>query len=167
MNPRLGEVRAWIGLGSNLDDPRHQVETAFAELDRVPATRLLRRSRLYRSEPWGVREQPEFINAVAELATSLAPDDLLAHLLAIERAHGRERSGLRNGPRVLDLDLLLYGDRRVEQAGLDVPHPRLRDRAFVLMPLAELAPALDVPGQGRVADLLAEADASGCRPAEA
>lgn len=157
-------VRAYVALGSNLDDPRAQVLRGFDALARLPQARLLRRSPLYLTPPWGIAEQPAFVNAVAEVETELAPLALLQSLLAIERSFGRERSGLRWGPRTLDLDLLLYGDRVLKEDELVLPHPRLAERAFVLRPLADLAPSLHVPGQGRVDALLARVDASGCVP---
>lgn len=156
------ETRAYIALGSNLDDPRAQVERGFVALSELPRTQMSALSRLHRSAPWGVVEQPEFVNAAAALDTSLAPRELLDALLAIERAAGRTRGGARWGPRTLDLDLLLYGDRVLHEQGLEVPHPCLHERAFVLAPLAEIAPDLDIPGHGRVSDLLARVDTSGC-----
>ncbi len=128
----------------------------------MPDTRLLRHSALYRSPPWGGIEQPPFINAVAELDTGLSPRALLEALLAIERNHGRRRDGARWGPRTLDLDLLVYGTQRVAEEGLDVPHPRLAERAFVLLPMVELQPALRIPGVGVAAELLACIDATQC-----
>ena len=153
---------AYIGLGSNLADPRAQVTSALRALDALPRSRLLRHSRLYRSAPWGQREQPEFVNAVALLETALAPRELLDALLSIERGAGRARDGTRWGPRVLDLDILLYGERVLDESGLRVPHPHLGERAFVLLPLAEIAPHAQVPGLGRVDTLLARIDAGGC-----
>jgi 2-amino-4-hydroxy-6-hydroxymethyldihydropteridine diphosphokinase len=147
-------TQAYIGLGSNLADPRMQVERGLHALAALPGSRLLRQSRLYRSAPWGRLDQPEFVNAVGMLETGLEPMDLLHELLEIERGFGRARDDTRWGPRVLDMDILVYGDRVVDQAGLHVPHPRLHERAFVLAPLAEIAPGLVVPGRGRVEDLL-------------
>jgi len=144
---------AYVGLGSNLDAPREQVLRALEELDRIPATRLKRRSALYRSAPLDHFAQPEFVNAVAQLDTALEPARLLAELQAIEARHGRVRS-FPAAPRTLDLDLLLYGDARFSSQELSVPHPRMHQRAFVLMPLVELDPAATVPGQGRADELL-------------
>ena len=155
-------VRAWIGLGANLGDPVAQVRDALRDLDAIEATRLVRASSLYRSAPWGDIEQPAFVNAVAEVETRLAPRELLDALLAIEQRRGRIRDGRRWGPRRLDLDLLVHGDRRMAEDGLVLPHPHLAERAFVLMPLAEIAPGLHVPGVGIVADLLARIDATPC-----
>lgn len=154
-------VTACIALGSNLDDPCAQVRRGFEALAALPQSRLLARSRLYRTPPWGVTDQPDFINAAARLETSLPPHELLDALLMIEARTGRVR-GVRNGPRVLDLDLLLYGDRQIDEPGLVVPHPHLHERAFVLLPLADIAPELEVPGRERVRDLLAGVDTNGC-----
>lgn len=144
----------YIGLGANLDDPVRQVEAAIAALDGLPTTRVLRRSALYRTAPWGRVDQPDFVNAVVELETALEPEALVGSLLAIEREAGRERGGDRWGPRRIDLDLLLDGVRRLDAPSLTLPHPRLAERAFVLVPLAELAFGLEVPGRGRVGELL-------------
>ena len=149
--------KLWPGASS----PALAANAALAE---IPATTVTARSRLYRSAPWGVTAQPEFVNAVAGLETQLGPCALLQALLAIERAAGRERGGERWGPRVLDLDLLVHGETALDEAGLHLPHPHLHERAFVLMPLAEIAPGLDIPGRGRVAERLARADARGCTP---
>ncbi len=158
----MSAVRAFIGLGSNLDDPPRQLGLALDRIAELPGTRLVATSGLWRTPPWGVIEQPAFVNAVAGIDTGLAPRALLDALLAIERALGRVRDGERWGPRRIDLDLLVYGDQRVDEEGLVVPHPRLRERAFVLVPLAEVAPSVEVPGQGRVDALLAGVDASAC-----
>ena len=154
--------RTWIGLGANLGDPVAQIRSALRDLDAIAQTRLVRASSLYRSAPWGGVEQPPFVNAVAELETRLSPRELLDALLAIEQRHGRIRDGSRWGPRTLDLDLLVHGNQRIDIDGLTLPHPHLAERAFVLVPLAEIAPDLRVPGIGRVADLLARIDAAQC-----
>jgi 2-amino-4-hydroxy-6-hydroxymethyldihydropteridine diphosphokinase len=138
---------AFIGLGSNLEDPHSQLQRAFAELDRLPDTRLVARSSLYRSAPLGYADQPEFVNAVAQIATALTPQTLLQALLEIEREHGRERT-FRNAPRTLDLDILLYDDMRMHEHGLTLPHPQMHLRAFVLQPLLEVAPGCVIPGIG-------------------
>ena len=148
-------VTAYVGLGSNMERPAAQIGRAFDELAELPDTRLKARSPLYRSPPMGPQDQPEFINAVAALDTVLAPHDLLQALLAIEMRHGRRRDGTRWGPRTLDLDLLLYGDAVLDTPGLILPHPGLHERAFVLYPLADIAPELSVPGFGSVQALLA------------
>ncbi len=132
-------VTAFVGLGANLGDARAALEAALQGLAALPGTRLVRRSRLWRSAPVDA-EGPDYLNAVAQLETTLDAFALLAQLQALERAAGRERP-YRNAPRTLDLDLLLYGDATIASAALTVPHPRLRERAFVLLPLRELAPA--------------------------
>lgn len=144
---------AWVGLGANLGEARATLDAAFDALARLEGTRLRRRSALYRTAPIDAGG-PDYLNAVAELETTLAPHALLAQLQSIERAHGRERP-YRNAPRTLDLDLLLFGERVIATPDLVVPHPRLHERAFVLQPLSELAPELVVPGHGPVAALLA------------
>jgi 2-amino-4-hydroxy-6-hydroxymethyldihydropteridine diphosphokinase len=156
----------YIGLGSNLAEPRAQVEAGLQALTRMTRTRLLQRSRLYRSAPWGKVDQPDFINAVAQLETELEPRALLGQLLAIEHAAGRIRSGDRWGPRVLDMDILLHGERVLDEPGLHVPHPHLAQRAFVLVPLAEIAPDLQVPGIGPIQRLLTQVDTMACLPLE-
>lgn len=154
---------AYIGLGSNLADPSAQVEAGLRALSRMHRTRLVARSHLYRSAPWGCVDQPEYVNAVAHLETALEPRELLDALLALERAAGRERDGTRWGPRLLDLDILVYGAIELDEPGLRLPHPHLHERAFALVPLAEIAPDLVIPGHGRIANLLAGVDASTCR----
>lgn len=146
MNP---ELRAWVGLGANLGDPRATLTAALAALGRLPGTRLSAVSSWWRSAP--VQAQgPDFLNAVAALDTTLSARDLLAALQAIEARHGRERP-YPNAPRTLDLDLLLHGDTVLHTPDLTLPHPRLHRRAFVLEPLAELAPDLVLPGLGPLA----------------
>ena len=135
----MSAVRAAIALGSNLEDPEAQVRRGFDDIAALPATRLVARSSLHRTVPVGYAGQPDFINACALVETSLAPRALLEALLAIEQRHGRVRT-IRNGPRTLDLDLILYGDRRIDEPGLTVPHPRAREREFVLKPLLEVWP---------------------------
>jgi 2-amino-4-hydroxy-6-hydroxymethyldihydropteridine diphosphokinase len=132
---------AYVGIGSNLNDPRAQVLQAFTELDGLPHTRVVKKSSLYRSAPMGHAAQPDFINAVAQLETGLPAERLLAEMQQIETRHGRERS-FANAPRTLDLDLLLFGNARLDTASLKVPHPRMHERAFVLKPLLEIAPDL-------------------------
>lgn len=150
--------RAYVGLGSNLGDPAAQVREAAAKIDALPRTSVDALSRLYRSAPWGDVNQPAFVNAVAAVTTSLTAGELLRALLAIERSQGRVRGSRRWGPRIIDLDLLLYGDRQLQEPGLQLPHPRLAQRAFVLVPLNELAADANVPGEGLVRDLLATCD---------
>jgi 2-amino-4-hydroxy-6-hydroxymethyldihydropteridine diphosphokinase len=144
---------AFVGLGGNLGEPSRQLEQAFAALDRLPQTRLVRRSSLFRSAPLGYAGQPEFVNAVAALETELPAQRLLAELQAIEKQHGRERS-FPNAPRTLDLDLLLFGSAVINAPGLTVPHARMHERAFVLLPLVEIAPLATIPGRGPARDLL-------------
>lgn len=145
---------AYIALGANLGDPAAQVETACGELARLPETRLARRSALYLSKPVGYADQPDFVNAVAGVRTRLSPRDLMQVLLEIEARHGRDRA-FKNAPRTLDLDLLLYDGLVMHAPGLTLPHPRMAERPFVLLPLAEIAPDAIIPGHGRVADCLA------------
>ena len=148
------KVPAFIGLGANLGDPQAQVRRAVAALGEFPRTRLLASSSLYRSAPVGVAAQPDFVNAVAKVETALSARELLEELLTTEARFGRERP-LPGAPRTLDLDLLLYGDRVIEEPGLVVPHPRMHERAFVLLPLAEIAAETSIPGKGSVKTLLA------------
>jgi 2-amino-4-hydroxy-6-hydroxymethyldihydropteridine diphosphokinase len=147
-------VRAYIGLGSNLADPVQQVTRALHELESIPQSQLVARSRLYRSAPLGPRDQPDYINAVAAIDTQLGAKALLHHLQDIEQRHGRVRDGERWGPRTLDLDLLIYGDEISSDAELTLPHPGAHERVFVLAPLCAIAPDAQIPGQGRVIDLL-------------
>lgn len=142
---------AFIGLGSNLADPVAQVSDALEALDRLPQTRVTRSSSLYRSAPVGYLAQPDFINAVAQLETELAPRALLEALLALELECGRTREFC-NAPRTLDLDVLLYDDLLHHEHGLTIPHPQMHLRAFVLQPLLEIAPQCDIPGVGPVAE---------------
>jgi 2-amino-4-hydroxy-6-hydroxymethyldihydropteridine diphosphokinase len=148
-------TKAFIGLGANLGEPRAQVRRAMTALTSIPETRLLSTSSLYRSAPVSVGEQPDFINAVAEIETGLGARALLDELLAIEARFGRRRD-FPGAPRTLDLDLLLYGDQVIAEPELVVPHPRMHERAFVLAPLSEIASAAIVPGKGAVAALLAD-----------
>jgi len=153
-------TKACIALGANIGEPLRQVEAGFAALAVLPGTKLLAKSSLYRSAPVGYADQPDFINAVAVIETTLAPHALLDALLGIERAHGRVRE-FANAPRTLDLDIVLYGDSVMHEAGLTIPHARMLERAFVMVPLAEVAPDARVPGHGLVRDLAARVDAAG------
>ncbi|MDB5816116.1 MAG: folK [Rhodocyclales bacterium] len=155
----LPTVRAWIGIGANIGaDPVDTVRNAIAALGKQPHCRLEAQSSLYRTAPVGTTAdgapQPDYINAVVRIETALGPALMLETLLAIEKNFGRTRS-IRNAPRTLDLDLLIYADRIISQSGLQVPHARMHERAFVLVPLAEIDPDLAIPGQGIVKDLLA------------
>jgi 2-amino-4-hydroxy-6-hydroxymethyldihydropteridine diphosphokinase len=149
-------ARAYVGLGSNLGDREATIRAALAELDAAPGVRVAAVSTLVETEPVGYLDQPRFLNGAAALETDLPPRELLELLLRTERRLGRRREGVpAQGPRTLDLDLLLYGDAEIEEEGLQIPHPRLHERAFVLGPLAELDPALQVPRKGQVETLLA------------
>lgn len=153
MKSQGSAVTAYIGLGANLGDAVAAMDAACAALDALPGTQVSARSRLYRSAPVGVSGQPDYINAVVQLTTSLSPREVLDALMRIEADNGRTRD-YHMAPRTLDLDLLLHGDAVVSEPHLSVPHPRMHQRAFVLAPLAELAPDAIIPGVGRVADLL-------------
>ena len=156
-------MRAYVGLGSNLGDRAAYLLLGLSALSRLPKTHLLRLSPVYETDPVGP-PQPPYLNMVAELETELSPKGLLAEMLRVEKALGRERRE-RWGPRTLDLDLLLYGDLVLEEAGLSVPHPRLHERAFVLVPLLDLLPEGRHPLLGQsFAELLASLDASSVRP---
>lgn len=152
-------TRTFVGLGSNLGDREGTLRAAVGRLRGLPETDVVRVSTLRDTEPVGYREQPRFLNGVVELETTLSPRALLVALLELEEAFGRDRGTVPpQGPRTLDLDLLLYGQDRIDEPGLQVPHPRLHERRFVLVPLAELDPALEVPGKGPVETLLAKLD---------
>ncbi|POA97742.1 2-amino-4-hydroxy-6-hydroxymethyldihydropteridine diphosphokinase [Chromobacterium sinusclupearum] len=151
---------AYVALGSNLEQPDQQVRAALAALGHLPGSALLRHSSLYRTAPVGYADQPDFINAVAALDTQLSAADLLEALFAIEQRFGRQRS-FRNAPRVLDLDLLYYHGMVCADEALTLPHPRMRDRAFVMVPLAEIAPGEILPGVGDVSALAAALSGDG------
>ena len=153
----MSAVTAYVALGSNLEDPVRQLRSGLDALAELPDTRLLRASSFYRSAPVGYADQPDFVNAVAAIETSLPPRALLDALLAIERRHGRVRE-FPNAPRTLDLDIVAYGDRMIDEPGLAVPHPRMHERAFVMVPLAEIAPDATIPGRGTVRELAAQVD---------
>lgn len=144
----------YVGIGSNLGEPVKQVLRARDALAALPKTRLVALSPLYRNPAVGPGEQPDYVNAVAAIETGLEPRDLLNALLAIEAEQGRVRGPERWQPRILDLDLLVHGNRVIDEDGLTVPHPHIHERAFVLRPLADIAPDLDVPGLGPVAAML-------------
>ena len=144
---------AYVAIGGNLADPLQQVRAAFERLAQLPRTQLMARSRCYRAAPLGPQDQPEFINACAGLITQLEPEALLDALREIERAMGKVPPPVRWGPRVIDLDLLLYAGERRTGPDLVLPHPRMHERNFVLNPLAEIAPELELPGHGRIAQL--------------
>ena len=147
-------IRAYIAIGSNLDDPVAQVKEAIEELDMLPDTILAERSSLYTSKPMGPQDQPDYVNAVVGLDTLLSPEDLFARMVKIEDLAGRVRDNEKWGPRVLDLDLLLYGKNKIQTAELTVPHPGLHERDFVIIPLAEIAGNLNIPGHGLLSTLI-------------
>jgi 2-amino-4-hydroxy-6-hydroxymethyldihydropteridine diphosphokinase len=149
-------VRAFVALGSNLGDREATIRAAVAELGGVEGVDVVAVSSLEETDPVGYLDQPRFLNGVVELSTDLEPRALLELLLSVEARFGRDRSaGPAQGPRTLDLDLLLYGSEVVDEPGLELPHPRLHERRFVLRPLAELDQALEVPGKGPIQELLA------------
>ena len=148
------EVRVYVGLGSNLSDPVSQINVAIEDLAMLPESHLISRSSLYQSVPLGPQNQPDFINAVAALDTVLTPYELLRQLQAIEVRRGRLRGVERWGPRTLDLDLLIYGETSMNDEILTLPHPGLPERNFVLYPLYEIAPDLEVVGWGRLTQLI-------------
>jgi len=154
--------RAFVGVGANLDDPESGVRRALGCLGSIVGTRLVTASSLYRTDPVGYLDQPDFVNAVAELETSLDPEALLEQLLMLEKQFGRKRS-TRNAPRKLDLDLLLHGDRIMQTKNLTLPHPRMAERAFVLVPLAEIAPDVMVGALGTAAQLLSAVATDGVK----
>jgi 2-amino-4-hydroxy-6-hydroxymethyldihydropteridine diphosphokinase len=147
--------RAWLGLGSNLGNGRNQLEQALGLLKQHPSVEVVRCSSLYRSSPWGVLDQADFSNAVAELKVQIGADQLLQLFQNIERQMGRDYTGRRWGPRKIDLDLLLFDEKIFHWADLIVPHPRMHKRVFVLLPLFELEPELKIPSRGTVRSCLA------------
>lgn len=159
-------VPAYIAVGSNLDDPRAQVSAGLEALAGLPRSKLVARSRLYRSAPLGPQDQPEFVNAAAGVLTQLAPRELLHALKQLESSLGREQPVQRWGPRRIDFDLIVYGAERVDEPDLTVPHPGAPVRNFVLYPLLDIAPELLVPGHGRVCDLAARVGPGGLAPIE-
>jgi len=148
---------AYVALGSNLEEPVRQLRDGLAALAALPGTRLIASSSFYRSAPVGYRNQPDFVNAVAAIDTLLDPHALLGALLGIERDHGRVRD-FPNAPRTLDLDIVAYDGLSLAEAGLTIPHPRAHERAFVVVPLAEIAPDAELPGRGRARELLSRVD---------
>lgn len=146
-------AKAWIGLGSNLENPHKQITDAFVELAELPTTQLIKKSSLWQSKPFGPQDQPDFINAVAEITTLLTPLELLAELQNLEKLHDRKKER-HWGPRTLDLDLLLYEQEQLATTNLTLPHPGIKERAFVLCPLAELDEDLFIPELGKVKQLI-------------
>ena len=151
-------TRAYVGLGANLGPKDVTILRAVELLGAAEGIEVLELSQLRETAPWGVIDQPAFLNGAVALETTLSPRELLDVLLRVERELGRVRDGERWGPRTIDLDLLVYGDEAVDEPGLSVPHPRLHERRFALEPLAELEPELEIPGLGKVSELLAELD---------
>ncbi len=154
---------AYLGVGSNLNDPRAQVLQAIKRVAGFPATRVVLTSPLYSSRPFGPVVQPEFVNAVVGILTQLAADGLLCELQGLESAMGRPLERQRWGPRVIDLDILSYGRERRSDPDLKLPHPGIVERNFVLYPLADIAPDLDLPGLGRVSELKGRVTSEGLR----
>jgi 2-amino-4-hydroxy-6-hydroxymethyldihydropteridine diphosphokinase len=157
-------VPAYVAIGSNLNQPADQVRNAFDALAMLPKTRVLSHSRLYRSAPLGPKDQPEFVNAAAGLLTQLSARQLLVELKELEQKLGRDVPVLRWGPRLIDLDLLVYGTERVNETDLTVPHPGVPVRNFVLYPLQDIAAELNIPGYGSVAQLAARVGDAGLVP---
>lgn len=156
-------THSWIALGSNVGNSARTFERAVEHIGGLRATTVVARSANYRTPPWGIEHQPDFLNAVIEITTQLPPEALLNELQAVEESAGRIRGGSRWGPRTLDLDILLYGDLMVRAPHLMIPHPRIRERAFVLVPLADIAADLQIPNCGCVKDLLCAVDTSRIR----
>lgn len=150
----MAEQLVYIGIGSNLDDPLAQVKKAIKQLGSLRQSELINRSSLYASKPMGPEDQPDYINVVVSIKTQLSPIALLDELQQIEAEHGRVRTGQHWGPRTLDLDILLYGEKTINSDRLFVPHPGLHERAFVLYPLQEINPELMIPGKGCLATLI-------------
>jgi 2-amino-4-hydroxy-6-hydroxymethyldihydropteridine diphosphokinase len=149
---------AYIGIGSNLDNPVSQVQEAIEELGAIPDSILIARSSLYRSKPMGAAVQPDYVNAVVAIDTVLSPQALMQALQNIEQRHGRERTGEKWGPRILDLDLLLYGSRVINTEDLTIPHPGLHERDFVLVPLEEIAGNINIPGRGMLSAFISRCE---------
>jgi len=154
-------MNAWLGLGSNLQQPVTQIREALNRLKTLDGVEVLATSSFYRTPPWGDKRQDDFINCVVQIETSLNPVALLRELQSVENAMGRQRSGRRWGPRLIDIDLLLYGDQQHQSEELEVPHPHMHERAFVLVPLSELEAGLEIPGRGSIGRFLKQLDCSG------
>ena len=154
---------AWIGLGSNMQEPTGQLKQALKQLSNERQVECLEQSSFYLTPPWGDENQDDFVNAVVRIKTRLEPFELLNYLQTIEARMGRKRGKRRWGPRLIDLDLLVYGDRKIQSDTLEVPHPRIRERAFVLVPLYELDPQLEIPGLGEIRELIKDVDISAIR----
>jgi len=157
-------MKAWLGLGSNLQQPEAQLRQALDRLDEAKGVKILATSSFYRTPPWGDEQQDDFINAVVQIETGLDPVPLLRVVQSIENEMGRQRSERRWGPRLIDIDLLFYAAQQYHSAELELPHPRMHERAFVLLPLSELDGSLEIPARGTVEKLLKQLDCSGiCR----
>ena len=154
-------MEAWLGLGSNLQQPVAQLQQALKRLGETTGLEILKTSSFYRTPPWGDEQQDDFINSVVQIETSLDPVALLGKLQSVENVMGRRRGGRRWGPRIIDIDLLLYGDQQYQSDELEVPHPHMHKRAFVLVPLAELDANLEIPGRGAIGKFLQQLDCSG------
>jgi len=155
--PTSSQTTAYLGLGSNLGEREANMAAAIAEIERIPGTEVLRQSQVYESKPWGKTDQPDFLNMVVEVTTRLEPHQLMRHLQHIEKELGRDRESEEQwGPRTIDIDLLLFGDRTLRTASLQVPHPRMWERHFVLKPLSELAPQMVSPEGIAITELLRE-----------
>ena len=154
-------MKAWLGLGSNMQQPVEQLKQALVKLSSLDQVEILATSSFYRTPPWGDDQQDDFINAVVKIETGLDPDTLLSYVQSIEDTMGRQRSDRRWGPRVIDIDLLLYDEIRYRSDDLELPHPRMHERAFVLVPLCELDNTLVIPAVGGVEQLLQKLDSSG------
>lgn len=150
----------FVGLGSNINDPVWQLHSAIREIDEIHDAALVSVSPFYQTVPVGILDQPPFVNAVVQVETTLSPQDFLRQLSAIESDHGRIRAE-KNGPRTLDLDILIFNEWRIDDGNLTIPHPRMHERAFVLVPLLDIAPAVYVPGKGPARQLLETVGASG------
>lgn len=148
------KVTIFVGIGANLNNPKAQVNSALVALSKLTKSRVIAHSSLYRTPPMGPQDQADYINAVAKLETRLLPIELLNELQAIEKSHGRVRKSEKWGPRTLDLDLLLYGNQMIKEERLTVPHYGIKQRAFVLVPLAEIEPELTLPDNSRIAELI-------------
>jgi 2-amino-4-hydroxy-6-hydroxymethyldihydropteridine diphosphokinase len=160
-------MQAWLGLGSNLHNPVTQLQLAIERLRDAEGIDVLRTSSFYSTPPWGDEDQDDFINAVVQIQTQLAPLSVLHLMQSIEDKMGRQRGDRRWGPRVIDIDLLLFDEQVLQSTVLELPHPRMHERAFVLLPLSELDPSMEIPGQGSIASLLSQLDCSGiCRLSE-
>lgn len=156
-------IEVYIGLGSNLVEPKKQIQDAYASLALLPHTEFIKCSSLYQSQPMGPQDQPDFVNSVALIKTELSPELLLQHTQAIENQQGRSRKGTRWGPRTLDLDILMFGLQQIDVEQLTVPHAGMKQREFVLYPLLEIAPNLIMPGGEKLSDLVLACPINGLR----